>query len=326
MMQIEISVLMSVFNEPIEWLSESIDSILNQSFTDLEFIIINDNPKNLENIQFLKDYQLKDKRIILLFNDENLGITRSLNKGLKIAKGKYIARMDADDISMHDRLYKQFIFLENNENIAVCGTWMINFDQKSKKSRLVKFPLTFNDITNYLFVKNPISHPTVMIRSSVLKKHNLLYDVTQKHIEDHYLWCELAKLGEKLINFDSALLKHRVSDSQISTSKIKLQTTNSLICKKNFFYYKLKSNHVIDDDQIIIKSNLKKSFLYKKNKSLFLTGYYLSKEKFSLYDAIYIILSGEIFLIKRLFFIILMDRLGVLFFYKIYIFIKSRHE
>jgi glycosyltransferase involved in cell wall biosynthesis len=98
---------MGVYKEPLDWLRQSIDSILNQSFTDYEFIIICDNPRYEEGMELLKKYANSDRRIILLFNNENIGLTKSLNKGLEIARGKYIARMDADDISKPERLTRQ---------------------------------------------------------------------------------------------------------------------------------------------------------------------------------------------------------------------------
>ena len=97
-MSVKLSVVMSIYKEPVEWMRQSIDSILNQTFTDFEFVIVNDNPIRSENRDILDEYSKKDFRIIVLSNDENIGLTKSLNKGLRISKGKYIARMDADDI------------------------------------------------------------------------------------------------------------------------------------------------------------------------------------------------------------------------------------
>ena len=121
-MEAVVSVIMSVFKEPQEYLKHSIDSILTQSFKDFEFIIICDNPSDKNICNFLKVYKSIDYRIKLVINPTNMGLTKSLNIGLKLASGKYIARMDADDICMHERLYKQVAYLENNPEISVCGT------------------------------------------------------------------------------------------------------------------------------------------------------------------------------------------------------------
>ena len=101
---------MSIYSEEEEWIRESIDSILNQTFSDFEFIIINDNPNRDKNNSLLTEYTRIDNRIIIITNEENIGLTKSLNKGLEIARGKYIARMDADDISLPTRFEKQVDF------------------------------------------------------------------------------------------------------------------------------------------------------------------------------------------------------------------------
>lgn len=103
-----VSVVMAIYNEPVEWMRQAIDSILYQSFKDFEFIIINDNPIRVENKEILDEYSAKDSRVIVVLNEENIGLTKSLNKGLAIASGEYIARMDADDIAMPERLRMQY--------------------------------------------------------------------------------------------------------------------------------------------------------------------------------------------------------------------------
>jgi glycosyltransferase involved in cell wall biosynthesis len=117
-----ISAVMSVYNESEEYLRKSIESILNQTYTDFEFIIILDNPDNKKARDILKEYENKDDRIVLLENEKNIGLAPSLNRGVKVARGKYIARMDADDIALPQRFEKQVYFLENNPDYAVCFT------------------------------------------------------------------------------------------------------------------------------------------------------------------------------------------------------------
>ena len=118
----KVSVVMSVYKEPVEWLHESIDSILNQTFSGFEYIIICDNPEYEEGILLLKGYAKKDNRIRLIFNKENIGLTKSLNIGISIAQGDYIARMDADDISEAKRFEKQLDFFESNPDFDFCST------------------------------------------------------------------------------------------------------------------------------------------------------------------------------------------------------------
>lgn len=118
---------MSVYNEPVDWMRQAIESILNQTYKDFEFIIVNDNPEREENQLVLNEYRDKDSRISVLCNDQNIGLTKSLNKGLENANCEFVARMDADDIAFPDRLKLQLQYLLNNPNIAVLGTNAIAF-------------------------------------------------------------------------------------------------------------------------------------------------------------------------------------------------------
>ena len=127
----EITVLMPVYNQQ-QFLDESIQSILNQSFADFEFIIINDGSDD-KSANIINQYGKLDKRIIIINNSENLGISGALNIGIKNTKGKYIARMDADDISLRNRLQEQKFFLDNNLEIGACGTYVEILSQNGKK-------------------------------------------------------------------------------------------------------------------------------------------------------------------------------------------------
>ncbi len=154
-----VSVLMSVYNEPIEWIQEAIDSIIHQTFTDFEFIIVNDNPKRKELATSLVVNAEKDNRITVISNAENIGLTKSLNIGLKHCKGKYIARMDADDISLPQRFEKQYSYMSFHTEIGVCGTFAEMFGQKNA---IWKVPVKHEDCA--IFYETPFIHPTVFIR------------------------------------------------------------------------------------------------------------------------------------------------------------------
>ena len=112
---VETSVIMATYKESIECLKQSIESIINQTYNDFEFIIILDNPDNKEHIAFINDYVCKDERIKFYINDKNMGLTNTLNRGLELAEGKYICRMDADDISELYRMEHQKKYLEEND-------------------------------------------------------------------------------------------------------------------------------------------------------------------------------------------------------------------
>ena len=213
-----ISVIMGVYKEPLDWLRHSIESIQNQTFTDYEFIIICDNPHYEEGIELLKKYANLDRRIILLFNEENIGLTKSLNKGLKIAQGKYIARMDADDISTSKRLACQYEYLEKHPDVIVLGTNIEYIGNCSvfKRNDSIKFD---NDsIKAQMLLVNCIAHSSVMIRKSVLDSNDIHYDENYRQSQDYRLWELLMHYGQ-FACLKEKLLKYRMSDQQITRSQ-----------------------------------------------------------------------------------------------------------
>ncbi len=230
---------MSVYKEPIEWLRQSIDSMLNQTFKDFEFIIICDNPEYEDGINLLKDYLVKDKRIILLCNDKNIGLTKSLNKCLSVSKGEYIARMDADDIAYPTRLEKQLALMEKNPDVDVCGTNILKF---GGESRVVSYPEKMDNI--YLFIESPFAHPTVVIRKKSLK--NFRYNEEFRVSQDFKLWVDMYEKGAVFYNLQETLLKYRVSDKQISTNVLKNKEQRLISCslrRKAFDIY-CKNNEI----------------------------------------------------------------------------------
>ncbi|MCA0365853.1 MAG: glycosyltransferase [Bacteroidetes bacterium] len=233
----KISILMSVYNEPNEWLDISISSILDQTFQDFEFIIILDNPLSIDNKNLVKNFQKKDKRIFLIENEVNIGLTKSLNKGLGIASGKYIVRMDGDDISNPDRLKKQFEYMESNLRCVASGTYFKLIDEKGFDfGNTIKLPLSNEKIKELLFIDNAIAHPTSIIRNDILKEKGIKYNEEYKYSQDYGLWCELSKIGE-LNNLPNVLVKYRISKNQISNSK---RNEQQLIVKK------IRDNYIKD--------------------------------------------------------------------------------
>ncbi|MBL4559904.1 MAG: glycosyltransferase [Labilibaculum sp.] len=211
---IEISVLMCVYDEPEDWLRQSIDSVLNQSFDKFEFIIVNDNPKSALIDKILNHYKRKDNRIIILNNECNLGLTKSLNKGLKIAKGKYIARMDADDISFKNRFERQYDYMMSNPSIVACGAWAetIGLGKKINKTHLLT---DSKDIHDSFVLYAPFIHPTLFIRNSTLVRNSINYDESFKRAQDYKLALDLMKVG-KLGNIPHILLQYRISINQVT--------------------------------------------------------------------------------------------------------------
>ena len=195
---------MSVHNGE-RYLSEAIESILKQTFTDFEFLIINDSSTDSSR-EIISSY--KDSRIRFIDNDINIGLTRSLNKGLAQAKGKYIARLDADDVSLPERLERQVNFMEENEDIAVCGSSAIIIDSNSEVKDTICMPLKHDSIVGRMFFGNCIIHSSVCFN-----KKNIIdiggYNNEYNRTQDYELWCRCIAEGLTLENLTSPLIKLR---------------------------------------------------------------------------------------------------------------------
>lgn len=203
---------MSVYNgEP--YLSEAIESILQQTYSDFEFVIINDGSTD-NSLSIIKSFQEKDERIVLV-SRENKGLIASLNEGIELAKGKYIARMDADDISLSTRFEQQVDFMEKNEAVVVCGTWIEQIYIDGRKPKLTKYYTSSKDIKTQLLFSCPFAHPSVFIRKSILVDNNIRYNNKFVHAEDYYLWTELSRFGE-FANLNKALLRYRYLEDSIT--------------------------------------------------------------------------------------------------------------
>jgi glycosyltransferase involved in cell wall biosynthesis len=216
-----ISVVMGVYNEPVFLVKQAIDSILKQTYKHLEFIIINDNPRDVDIDNFIKSYG--DPRIKYHRNIENLGLAKSLNVGIKIAKGEFIARMDADDISFIDRLEKQLLFLNNNSQIDVVGSAAMIIDEIGAKKGLFKCPITSEQIKVTALLGVPFIHPTVVFRKKVFAEYDFYYNEDYTTAQDFELWSRLVH-RMNVANLAEPLLYYRKSEYQISTRKINEQT------------------------------------------------------------------------------------------------------
>ena len=223
-----ISVIMPTHNTDILMLKEAVDSILNQTYTDFEFIIIDDCSQN-ETPQYLAS--LSDERIRVITNTENLGITKSLNVGLRAAEGDYIARMDADDISLPDRFQRQFDFMEANPDIIVCGTWIQAFGGKHYIQKRVIPEREYLRCSMLFGNQYGLSHPTAFFRASELRKHSIEYDEELPTAQDYGMWSVCCEYGN-IANVPEILLHYRVHDKQISIEKHSIQMECTKLVQK----------------------------------------------------------------------------------------------
>ena len=215
-----VSVIMSVYNEPLEILTESIESVLNQTYTDFEFIILNDSPENTELEKLILSY--KDKRIRYVKNDKNIGISRSRNKLIELARGKYIAIFDHDDISHKTRLEKQVKFLDENPYVGVVGAWAHWF---GAQDFIRKNPEYDTDIKIRLTDVCAIMHTTAIIRKSVLIENNVRYEEQYTPAEDYRLWGQLMQYTD-FHNIQEVLVEYRCDKNNASH---RMQTRQTIV-------------------------------------------------------------------------------------------------
>lgn len=233
-----VTVLMSVYNGQ-KFLSEAIESILNQTFKDFEFLIINDGSTDSSRGIILS---YNDSRIKLIENQANIGLTRSLNKGIDLAQGKYIARMDADDISLPERLEKQVRFMELNEDVAVCGSCAEIINETKAKIGEFKNPESSDDIKISLFFLNPIVHPTAVMRKNRVVEVGK-YDPCFMRAQDYALWIKLFLKGYEFYNLQDKLIIYRNHEINITNSDLNNQLFYAERCLCDLYsIYLNKSN------------------------------------------------------------------------------------
>lgn len=210
-----ISVIMGAYNAQ-EYIAQAIESILNQTYTDYEFIIINDGSTD-DTPNIICRYAKSDPRIIFIDNKENQGLIAVLNQGLDMARGEFIARMDADDISLPQRFEKQVAYLDANPDVGVLGTLIHGFGLLDAPGVQIPVVTVFD-----LLKQNYIAHPSVMLRKALLDKYNLRYNPEYIHCEDMELWSHLI-FKTKFHNIMQVLLMYRVTGNNISSKNWDLQ-------------------------------------------------------------------------------------------------------
>ncbi|MCQ2966114.1 MAG: glycosyltransferase [Alphaproteobacteria bacterium] len=225
----KISVVLPVYNVPEEWLRQSIESILNQTFSDFELIIINDGSNGNEDIviQSYTDPRIRYEK------QANQGLAKTLNKGLTLARGEFIARMDDDDISLPDRFEKQIDFFYKHPEISILGSSFEIFPEK----KIIQHP---NFPTYFDFLKNcVIAHPSVMFRKNDLEKYNLQYNPEFK-CEDYELWSRAIRYLN-FANLQDVLLRYRWHGKNLSTPSESFELSVKRV-KQNMLDFLTKSD------------------------------------------------------------------------------------
>ncbi len=205
----KVSVLMPIYKTKPEYLKETIDSVLSQTFTDFEFLMLDDCPTD-DRADIVNAY--KDARITYIKNERNLGITPSRNKLMQLAKGEYFAVLDHDDVCLPTRFEEEVKFLDEHPEVGVVGCWVERFP----KTKIAYYPESNEQIEVYLMQGCAVAHTAAIVRKSVLK--DLQYEETYSPSEDYCLWCRL--IGKtKFHNIPKVLMKYRWYEGNTSKSQ-----------------------------------------------------------------------------------------------------------
>ncbi len=253
-----VSVLMPAYNSG-KYIAESIESILNQTFTDFELIIVNDG--STDNTVGIITQYLHDKRVKLFHNEKNKGLAYTRNKCLELAHGTFLANLDSDDIALPDRLVKQIEVMQKYPNVGVCCSWFEYFGgeenshficETQKEQALIKIELLFGCI---------IGNSTVMLRADVLKQNKLNYHADYPPCEDYHVWSQLIT-HTAFYTIPEILVKYRTHPENTSS----LNLTKSIVNRENIIFSQFKKLNIIVNsaeikiiDKIMNKYNMKNS-------------------------------------------------------------------
>lgn len=226
-----ISVVMSVYKEPIEWIIASVNSIINQTYKMIELIIVIDNPNfDQEAFNYLKALAHSDDRVRILQNEKNMGLALSLNKGIELAKGELIARMDADDIAFPDRLEKELFFMQT-QNADMVSTNAVIIDENSCEIRRMDSKKV--DPSDDLPYSNNILHPSVLIKKSALMEVGGYRNFRRS--QDYDLWLRLLSNNKIIRILDEPLMEYRINQNSLTlTNRLEQYYTN--LYQSNLFF------------------------------------------------------------------------------------------
>lgn len=207
-----VSVIIPAYNAE-SYVKDAMDSILSQTYTNLEVIVIDDGSTD-NTVSIINEF--KDERIRFVRNEGNRGIIFSLNYGLSLSRGKYIARLDSDDIALKDRIAKQVRFMENDNSFGICGTFFKTIDENGKILQNVRFPSNARDAKTYLLLHNCFCHSSVLMRAELVQK--LRYAEAFVICEDYELWSRIANVSN-IANLPEFQTLYRIHGTNISITK-----------------------------------------------------------------------------------------------------------
>jgi len=239
-----VTVLLPVYNGE-KFLKETIESVLKQSFRSFEFVIIDDGSTDASK-QIIQSFD--DHRIVFIENSQNIKLINTLNKGLEIAKGKYLARIDADDYMHSSRLEKQVHFLEANSDYVLVGSAVqLVRDDIVEEGDVIKYYSDHDDIVFSMSFYCPFIHPSIMLRMDTIKDQQLRFDLAYLHAEDYELWTRIVRFG-KVYNLEENLTYYRVHSNQISNLYLDFQIKQMKKIQIKFLKERLQN---LNDQEIL---------------------------------------------------------------------------
>lgn len=257
----KITVILPIYNSK-EYLNDAINSIIHQTYTDWEMLAINEYGSNDGSADIINKFSAIDDRIQLIQNDAKLGLAASLNKGIVLAKGEYIARMDADDLSMPLRFEKQVQLMDNDKTIGICGTYQRHFGPNI--NWIHKPPISFEECKANILFDCDLCHSTVMLRKDIIMSNNLLYN-EEYLAEDFELWSRAVAVT-KITNIPEVLGAYRWDNSNITIAKkTELAKEHARIIAKSL---KINLDIEIQEGQYLLLEGWHNPFKDEKNKSI----------------------------------------------------------
>ncbi|MFS0788255.1 glycosyltransferase [Shouchella sp. 1P09AA] len=227
----KVTILMSVYNDK-KHLVECIESVLNQSYSDFLFLIYDDASTDGSK-EILQYYATKDKRIELVLNIENKGLSYNLAEGVLKTESKWIARMDADDIAFKDRLKEQLNYIELNPHIDIVGSYVIDIDNNGEEIELRKVPSTHEKISKLIWTC-PFIHPSVLFKVEAIKRAGS-YDANLRRRQDYDLWFRCLKTNLRFANIEKPLVYYRMTDEYYKKNNTRVQIDQAKMGYKGSF-------------------------------------------------------------------------------------------
>lgn len=253
-----VSVVMSVYipeslqryDDTIRYLHQAVESILQQTYTDFEYIIVNDGSSH-HVASILNDYALRDKRISII-HQENCGLIASLNKGIHLARGIYIARMDADDISLPHRFEHQVTYLQTYPRVALYGSAIEFIDGNNAVLSHFFYPTTHAELRTKIMQSNYFAHSSIMMRASVFHEVGG-YSSLYLHAEDYELWLRIAQ-HHNIANSEDVLLQYRVHENNVSWRNAEQQALSVIAAQLTHTYHRI----ITPEKDILLKNGVEK--------------------------------------------------------------------